>query len=168
MSETILKPVNTGFVYLTLWIALMLCLLPWGTWEIIPDWVALTLLFWAIREPRLIGFGCAFIFGLIMDTRNGVVLGEHALVYVLLAFSGITLSKRLPSFNRVHQTLHILPILLSARLLNIIIRSILTGHLPDLFGLISPLLSALLWPILLWLFLIPQKTATNMDHNRPL
>jgi rod shape-determining protein MreD len=168
MPETILRPVHTWFVYLTLLIAFMTSLLPWGSWAITPDWIALTILFWSIREPRLVGFGVAFILGLLMDTRNGMVLGEHALVYVMLSFIGITLSKRLPSFDAFYQTMHIIPILLSARFLSLIIRSVLNGSAPDLTALISPLLAALLWPVLLWLFLVPQRTPINVDLNRPL
>ncbi len=168
MPETILRPVHLGFVYLTLFIALMLNLLPWGSWAFMPDWLALVLLFWTVREPRLVGFGIAFALGLLMDTRNGMVLGEYALVYVMLAFVGTTLSKRLPSFDFFYQTLHIVPILLSTRLLSLIIRSVLNGTLPNLVALVSPLLTALFWPLLLWLLLMPQRTPVNVDLNRPL
>jgi hypothetical protein len=40
MPETILRPVHIAFVYLTLFIALMLNLLPWGSWAFMPDWLA--------------------------------------------------------------------------------------------------------------------------------
>ena len=40
------------------------------------DLVAVTLLFWAIREPRKLGFAAAWIAGLLMDVGDGVILGQ--------------------------------------------------------------------------------------------
>jgi rod shape-determining protein MreD len=168
--EAILRPVNPVFVLFTLVCAVMLNLLPWGDWVWSPDWLALVLLFWMAREPRLVGFGIAFTLGLLMDTHNGVVMGEHALGYIVLAFAGEMLSKRLPSFAPSHQTLHIFPIIWLANFLTLLLHTTFgNGGLPEWQGvLVSPILTTALWPVMLWLLLIPQRRPINVDLNRPL
>jgi rod shape-determining protein MreD len=168
--EAILRPVNTLFVLLTLIIALMLNLLPWGNWMWVPDWVMLVLLFWVIREPHLINFGVAFFVGLLMDTHNGSVLGEHAFSYVLLAFSGVILSKRLPSFSPKHQTLHVFPLFFITHGVRLLVHTGFNHGSAVTWeeALLCPALTALLWPMMLWLLLLPQRRAIDVDLNRPL
>ena len=64
-----------------------------------PDFVALVLVFWCMRQPRLVGLGAAWALGLITDAGNGVLLGQHALAYSILAFLGIWLSRRILWFG---------------------------------------------------------------------
>jgi rod shape-determining protein MreD len=167
--QMILRPVNPWFVLFTLLVAMSLNLLPWGSWHWAPDWLAVVLLFWANREPRLIGFGVAFIFGLMMDVHDGTVMGEHALSYSLLTYAAIALSRRLPSFDTRSQALHIWPILLAVQTLILTVRVFFGGHFPGwLAALVAPSLSALLWPLITWLLLWPQRKPLDVDQNRPL
>jgi rod shape-determining protein MreD len=168
--EAILRPVNPLFVFFTLLCGLMFNLLPWGAWVWSPDWVALTILFWAVREPRLVGFGLAFFLGLLMDTHDAQILGEHAMGYILLAFSGVMLSKRLPSFDTSYQTLHILPVLFVANGLIMLVHNMFgnTASASWAQAFISPALTGLLWPLASWLMLAPQRRSVDVDLNRPL
>eukprot|EP01038_Epipyxis_sp_PR26KG_P019960 gene19960-28252_t len=61
--------------------AFFLNLCPWGSWGWVPDFVALTLVFWSIYQPRRVGIGVAFMMGLIMDVHSASLLGENALAY---------------------------------------------------------------------------------------
>jgi rod shape-determining protein MreD len=161
--------VQPWFVGISLLCALMLNILPWGNWIWVPDWLALALLFWGSREPRLVGFGVAFILGLLMDVHNAVILGEHAFTYVILAFAASILSRRLPSFEPLYQTVQIWPVLLIAQLLSLTLRSFFGGDFPGwAAALISPTVTAALWPIALAILLIPQRKPLDTDVNRPL
>ena len=87
-SSRILLPVRRWFVAPTLLGALLLNFLPNVPWLWMPDWVALVVIFWGIREPRLVGMGWGFLLGLAMDVADASVLGQHALAYVLVAYGG--------------------------------------------------------------------------------
>ena len=93
-SSRILLPVKMWFVYLTLFIALFLNYIPTGHLPAVPDFVALVLAFWCVREPLKIGIGAGFAFGLLTDIGVGAALGQHAFSYVLLAYAANELSRR--------------------------------------------------------------------------
>ena len=68
--------------------------LPWQDVALVPDFVALVLVFWCVHQPRLVGLGAAWLLGLLMDVGNGVLLGQHALAYSVLAFAAISAARR--------------------------------------------------------------------------
>jgi rod shape-determining protein MreD len=88
-SSQILQPVRASTIIASFVIALLLNFLPWRDLRLVPDFVALVLVFWCVRQPRLVGLGVAWALGLISDAGNGVLLGQHALAYSIIAFLGI-------------------------------------------------------------------------------
>jgi len=113
-SSRILLPVKPWFIYTTLFVGLMLNFLVPASWSAAPDWTAMVLCFWCVREFRRVGMGWAFMLGLVMDVANSAALGQHALAYVVLAYLASTLSRRILWFPLAQQALHILPLLLIA------------------------------------------------------
>ena len=97
--EQILQPVRLTTIVVSFAIALLLNFLPWQNIALVPDFVALTLAFWCVRQPQLIGLGVAWTLGLLTDVGNGVLLGQHALSYSVLAFCAVTLSRRILWFG---------------------------------------------------------------------
>src|SRR5213596_3530370 len=85
----ILQPVSPAFIAFSIFIAFLLNMLPWGHWVAMPDFVALVLVFWGIRQPRKVGIGVAFCMGLLMDVHDATLLGENALAYTLLSPSSV-------------------------------------------------------------------------------
>jgi rod shape-determining protein MreD len=116
-SSRILLPARSWFIALTLILALLANMLPTAYWPGIPDWVALVLCFWCIREPRRIGMGWAFVLGLAMDVADGAILGQHCFAYVLLAYAAASLSRRILWFPLAQQALQVLPLLIGAQAL---------------------------------------------------
>lgn len=51
-----------------------------------PDWVALTLIYWAMMLPRTWSVGSAWIVGLVLDVAQGTILGQHALSLCFIVF----------------------------------------------------------------------------------
>jgi rod shape-determining protein MreD len=167
-SDQLLLPVNPLFITLTLLLALAVNLLPLGRHAAQPDLVALVLVFWNVHQPRRVGVGVAFAFGLLMDVHEGALLGQHALAYTLLSYGAISVHRRLLWFGLAEQALQILPLFLAAQLVALIVRMLAGGMFPGWQLLFAPLLEALLWPVVTALLLAPQRRPPDPDQNRPL
>ena len=156
-SRQILQPVRTSTIVASFALALFLNFLPWRDLRLVPDFVALVLVFWCVRQPRLVGLGIAWTLGLLTDAGNGVLLGQHALAYSLLAFLGVWLSRRVLWFGPGLQALHVAVMLLVAQGVAVLVRLAAGDGLPGWPVLVGPLLAAALWPMVTWLLLLPQR-----------
>jgi rod shape-determining protein MreD len=158
-SSQILQPVRASTIIMSFALALFLNFLPWRDLRLVPDFVALVLVFWCIRQPRLVGLGVAWALGLITDAGNGVLLGQHALSYSVLAFLGIWLSRRILWFGPGLQALHIGAMLVAAQAVAVLLRIVAGDTFPGWALLVGPLAGAVLWPLVTWLLLRPQRRA---------
>lgn len=164
----ILLPANSLFIALSLIVAFLLNLLPWGQWVGVPDFVALVLVFWSIHEPRKIGISIAFMMGVLMDVNEASLLGENALAYTLLSYFSIMIHRRVLWFPVGTQALHILPLLLLTQTVQLVVRAIVSEKFPHWYYFSESFVCALLWPVVTWLLLAPQRRAVNRDENRPI
>ena len=155
--QHILRPVRISTIVLSFLAALVINFLPWKDLRLVPDLVALVLCFWCVRQPRLVGLGVAFTLGLVSDAGNGVLLGQHALAYSLLAFLALWLSRRILWFGLLQQTLHVAVLLLVSQGVVMLVRAGAGSEFPGWAMLIGPLVGAVLWPVLSWLLLMPQR-----------
>lgn len=167
-SSRILLPVRLWFIHLSLLVALGLTYVPTGRLPGVPDWVALVLAFWCIREPLRVGMGTAFVFGVLVDIGQGAAMGQHALAYVVLAYLATSVARRLMWFPTLQQALHVLPMLLVAQLLMVIVRLIAGAEFPGWGYFVSSFTSVLLWLPLTYLLLLPQYQPVERDDNRPI
>jgi rod shape-determining protein MreD len=158
-SSQILQPVRASTIIMSFALALFLNFLPWRDLRLVPDFVALVLVFWCIRQPRLVGLGVAWALGLLTDAGNGVLLGQHALSYSILAFLGIWLSRRILWFGPALQALHVGAMLLAAQAVAVLVRIVAGDAFPGWALLVGPLAGAVLWPLVTWLLLLPQRRA---------
>lgn len=156
-SSQILLPVRASTIVASFAMALFLNFLPWRDLRLVPDFVALVLVFWCVRQPRLVGLGVAWALGLLCDAGNGVLLGQHALAYSLLAFLSIWLSRRILWFGPWLQALHVAAMLLVAQAMTLLVRLAAGDAFPGWPLLVGPLAGALLWPAISWLLLAPQR-----------
>ena len=167
-SDQLLLPVNPLFIGATLLAALAFELVPFGRQPAMPDLLALALVFWNVHQPRRVGVGLAFAFGLVIDVHDGAVLGQHALAYTLLSFFAVTIHRRLLWFTVPSQAVQILPLFLAAHLVSLVVRMAAGGMFPGWEFLLAPVLEALLWPLACWILLAPQRRPPDPDQNRPL
>ena len=167
-SNQLLLPANPFFIGISLLLALGFNLLPLGRQAAMPDLLALALVFWNVHQPRRVGVGVAFVFGLLMDVHEGALLGQHALAYTLLSFVAITIHRRLLWFGVVEQALQIVPLFYAAHLVSLAVRLIAGDMFPGWGILVAPALESLLWPVITVLLLAPQRRAPDPDQNRPL
>ena len=166
--QQILLPVRLSTIVVSFAVALLVNFLPWYNVALAPDFVALTLTFWCVRQPQLIGLGVAWMLGLLTDVGNGVLLGQHALSYSVLAFCAVTLSRRVLWFGLWGQTAHVAVLLLIAQAVGTVVRLAAGAEFPGWILAISPLGGALLWPLVSVLLLAPQRGAREVDDTRPI
>ncbi len=167
-SDQLLLPANPFFIGFTLLVAFGINLLPLGRHPGLPDLLALVLVFWNVHQPRRVGVGVAFVFGLLTDVHEGALLGQHALAYTLLSFVAITIHRRLLWFGLGEQTLQIAPVFFAAHGVSLAVRMIAGDMFPGWVMLLAPVFETLLWPVAALLLLAPQRRAPDPDQNRPL
>ncbi len=166
----ILLPVSPIFIALSLMAAFLLNFIPWGGAFGVPDFVALVLVFWSIHQPRKVGIGVAFAMGLLMDVHDSINLGENALAYTLLSYFAITIHRRVLWFHPLTQSLHVLPLFLFVQTVQMVVRLLVSSnaHFPGWLYFSESVVTTLLWPVVTWLLLAPQRRAIDKDDTRPI
>lgn len=167
-GRPLLLPASPVFIWGSLLVALMLDFLPVGRVAWRPDFLAIVLVFWNVHQPRRVGLGAAFIFGLCLDVHQASLLGQHALAYVVLIYFAIMIHRRILWFSVPGQAVQLLPLFAAAHAITIVLRLIGRAPFPGWEVLLAPVLEAALWPIVSYLLLAPQRRAPNPDANRPL
>jgi len=131
----------------TLTLAVLLEQLPWAGWTLTlrPDFVLVGVLFWALHQPARIGFGAAFLLGLLADFQDGAVFGQHAIAYVIGVYLVLFLRLRLLQFDPFQQAAQLFPVLLAVQLAVLLVGWLAVNPPAGLAILIPVLPSAVLW-----------------------
>jgi rod shape-determining protein MreD len=150
-------PAGAGLIFASLVAAYLVVALPWSGWLLLarPDFVLLVLLFWTIHQPQSTGQGLAFAIGLAMDVSDSMLLGQHALAYVIAVYAAQVLRVRILSFSLGEQMLHVFGLLLGAAAVVLLLNLMLGADFPGLAIVVSPLASALLWGPVCWILYLP-------------
>ncbi len=150
-------PASGTLIFLSVVGAYILSALPWsGAWLLVrPDFVLLVLLFWTMHEPRAIGQGAAFFVGLLMDVSDSMLLGQHALAYVVAVYGVQVLRVRIGAFGLAEQTLHLLGVFIVAAAVKLALNLLLGAGFPGALFFVSPVLTALAWAPANWLLFAP-------------
>ncbi len=150
-----------GFVIVATFVAaLLLTILPLPEWMVKfrPEWVALILIYWCMALPHRVGILSGFVLGLLLDTLQGAVLGQHALALVVIAYLTNRVHQQVRVYPMWQQALSVMGLLLLYQLLLLWVNGI-TGIKSQLWLYWLPTLSStLLWP---WLYLILRDIRRN-------
>ncbi len=171
-GKPLLLPASPIFIWCSLLVAfamnmmLNMGLLGGSAWA--PDLLALTLVFWGVHQPQRVSVGLAFAFGLAMDVHHTSLLGQHAFAYTALGFMAAAIHRRLLWFPIPTQALHVMPLFALAQALVVTIRLISGSSFAGWSVMLSPVLTAVLWPLASMVLLAPQRRAHDPDANRPL
>ena len=167
-AQRILLPVRASTIVGSLAVALLANFLPWKSVALAPDFVALVLVFWCVREPRLVGLGAGWLLGVLIDVGNGVLMGQHALAYSLVAFAAISLSRRILWFPLWAQALHVAALLLFAQGVSALVRLAAGAEFPGWSIAVGPLIGAALWPVVSVALLMRQRMPVDVDETRAI
>jgi len=139
-----------------------------GNAQWMPDFLAVVMLFWCVHQPRMVGIGVAFLFGVMTDVHQAALLGEHALTFTALSFLAVIVHRRLLWFSVPSQAMQVFPIFFAVHALELLMRMMSGASFPGWPIFAAPLLEALLWPIVSVILLAPQRRAPDPDNTRPL
>lgn len=156
-QRALVLPASRWFVFLSIIAALILNLVPLGKplWR--PDLVAVVLMFWCVRQPKYIVFTFVFFLGLVMDTHQSVLLGEHALGYTIISFFAVLGARRMAWFNLKGQMLHVFPLFLLLHAVNMLVHLIHGDSWPGNKLLLAPVIETMLWPVAYFILYAPQR-----------
>ena len=125
-----------------------------------PEWITLVLIYWVIALPKIVGMKSAWILGFLTDVLLGDLLGQHALVFMLVVFISSSLYQRLRMMTSWQQSLFVFAIIFLSQSLFFWTDQITgTVQWTNLYFLPS-IISALLWP---WIFIILRSVRRKFN-----
>lgn len=113
-----------------------------------PSWVALVLIYWVLALPERAGVGIAFVFGILLDVLQGVMLGQNALALTVVAFIAFKLHRRMRLFPLPQQALVVFVMIGLEQLILLWLGSLVGDTPAHLWFLLPALVSTLIWPCL--------------------
>jgi rod shape-determining protein MreD len=144
---------RTWVIVASLALALLLTILPMPDWgqDFRPQWVAMTLIYWALALPSRVGVFWGFATGLTLDVTIGTVLGQHALSLAVVGWLAVQLHQRIRIFPPLQQAVSVWVLLLVERLLALWVIGATGQPTPTLWYWMPTFVGMLLWP---WLFVV--------------
>ena len=140
-------------IYLSLVVALVLMILPLPDWVQMyrPNWVALVLIYWSMAMPKRVGLWFAFFTGIILDTSQGTLLGQHTLALLIVMFINLNFYQRIRVLALAQQAFYVLFLLLINQVVIAWVEGILGRPTPVLAFFGAPVVGMLIWP---WVFVV--------------
>lgn len=139
------RPQGRIILFITIIVAMILVMVPMPDMLRLfrPEWVLMTLLYWAMALPERVGIGFAWTIGLLMDMLLGGALGVLAFSYALVIYLILNLHLRLRQYPIWQQAL----IVMSLVLLIHIIKVIFSPADASWYIWAPAVVSTLVWPI---------------------
>ncbi len=165
LGQDILAPAKSWYVFSSLIVALLLNFLPLQGSALIlrPDFVVITILFWAINQPQKIGMSLAFCIGLMMDVGNASILGQHALAYCVIVYFALIFRRRLRMFSLLQQSPQIGLLLFIMQIIIVLIALSSGSSFPGWHYFLATVTGALFWIPISFLLSAPLKPKSDSD-----
>lgn len=137
-------------ITITVVVALILAIvpLPDAVVAVRPDFLLLVVIYWSLSAPRLAGLMFAWLCGLAIDLLTGVLLGQHALAFLLIAFLTHKFQLRMRIFPIWQQTLTVSMLLALYQFVVFWIDGVIGAPVTTWARWIPVFTGALLWPVL--------------------
>ncbi|MHB1233831.1 MAG: rod shape-determining protein MreD [Burkholderiales bacterium] len=167
VKTTLSKPASGRFILFTLVLGLLANLVPWSglTKLLWPDAIALLLVYWITYQPRHVGLGTAWFLGLLMDIADGVLFGQHALAYTLMAYMAQILHRRIQMLSPWQQSFYVFGLLLILLVIMLVTRLAFGAAFPGPLYFASSVIGAVLWPSFSLLLRLPQHRKSRTDDT---
>jgi rod shape-determining protein MreD len=150
------------FLSLLVGLILMILPLPEAVQVYRPHWVALILIYWSMAIPDRVGPWIAFIIGIIVDTSQGTLIGQHALALVIIIYINQNFHQRIRVMSLVQQAIYVFGLLVISQVIIGWVEGIMGRPPPilDFFG--APFIGMLIWP---WVFVILRDIRRKANIN---
>ena len=135
-----------GYIIITsilIAMVLMIIPLPDSIRVLRPEWVLLTLMYWAMALPRSVGVGYAWVVGILMDVLLGGALGVLAFSYALVVYLILRFHLQLRQFPLWQQALSLMSFILLVHIVTVSMTSLSANWL---VWFPAAATSTLLWP----------------------
>lgn len=141
-------------IIISMIVALMLAIAPMPGWaeSFRPDWVTLTLIYWAMNLPRSYGVGWAWMIGLILDVAQGTLLGQHALALALVIYVTVTFHLQMRQFPTLQLSITVCALLALYQFILFWINGVAGVNTPAITYWGPVISGSLLWPMMTILF----------------
>jgi rod shape-determining protein MreD len=116
-----------------------------------PWLLAMLLVYWAIEAPLMVGFGTAFVLGLLADLASASLLGEQAMRLVIMVSLVQRFRARLRFFPLWQQAVAVGMLLYVDRAVVAILHLVFGLPQMPLVNLLAPVVGIFLWP---WLYVL--------------
>lgn len=145
------KPRRQSPIIGSLLVALILSMAPLPEWAdpYRPDWVVLTLVYWAITFPFQYNVGSAWIAGLVLDVAQGTLLGQHALALSLIVYICVKFHLQIRQFPTLQLTATVFAMLALFRFVLFWINGVAGISAPSVVYWGPVLSGTLIWPVLM-------------------
>jgi rod shape-determining protein MreD len=136
-------------VIISIVIALMVMIAPLPDWiaNFRPDWLALTLIYWAMWLPRTWSVGTAWLVGLVLDVAQGTLLGQHALALCFVVFVTVRLHLLMRVFPLSQLTATVFSLLALYQFLLFWINGVAGIPVPAISYWAPVISGAIVWPV---------------------
>ncbi len=132
-------------------LAALIVPLPWFLAPLRPDFAALVVLWLCLVSPRPARLAVAFVAGLAVDAVHGLLLGQHALAFIVMAYLALKLRLRIRAFPLLQQTAVVFALLALSEFIVFWIDGV-TGHaVTQWTRWLGVLVGAAFWPLLVGL-----------------
>lgn len=140
-------------IHLSLVVGLILMILPLpdSVQAYRPNWVALFLIYWSMALPNKVGLWFAFFTGILVDTAQGTLFGQHSLGLVTLVYINLNFYLRIRVLSLLQQSIYILVLLLICQGIIAWVEGVLGRSMPLMAFFGGPVVGMLIWP---WVFII--------------
>lgn len=139
------RPQGRGIILITVILAIIFMLLPMpdSLRMFRPEWLLLTLMYWAMALPHRMGVGYAWFVGLLMDVLTGGALGVLAFAYAAVIYLVLHFHLQLRQFPVWQQALSLMAMILLVHIITVFATPRIAGwHM-----WLPALSSTVIWPI---------------------
>lgn len=117
-----------------------------------PQWIVLFFVFWMMLVPEKVGMVSAWFVGILLDSLQGAVLGQHALALSVVAYMMFIFYRRVRMYSILQQMVVVFFITLLYQALCLWVESLWHGDSYDIRMILPALTTAVIWPFVLMCF----------------
>lgn len=145
---------NRFIIWISFLLALLLMIfpLPPAVVWLRPEFVPMLVMYWVLVMPQQSNLLFIWVLGCSQDLLEGVMLGQHAMALMVVAYVCLLSYQRMVNYTLWQQTFFVFVLVGLYQLVDNWVHSLLGSAAHSLVFLLPAVTSALVWP-LLWLLL---------------